>query len=133
MRLRSNFRKPPQEREGLNERTASRTNHTAEVRQLLDDFEKADYFGLADTYNMTHNRVEIAVSAGGCSQVTRETVPCYITDLPATTTVITLTLGNRTKTVSDTFDAPPELESLEDQIDKLSHSEKWVSRRIEPR
>lgn len=99
----------------------------AEVNQLLDAFQKANYFSFQDTYDEFHQRIEIGVLADGCSQTRRETISYYLTDVAVPPTVTSLTIGGKTKTVTDMFGAPSELETLEDQIDELSHSQKWVS------
>lgn len=72
-----------------------------EFRSLLDAFRSADYFSLEDEY-------------GGVA-----------TDSYATGSSITI--GNQKKEIEYYFGAPPALTQLEDTIDRLSHSRKWVN------
>lgn len=72
-----------------------------DFKTLLDDFRAADYFSLEDEY-------------GGVA-----------TDSYATGSSITI--GNQKKEIEYYFGAPPALTQLEDTIDRLSHSRKWVN------
>ncbi len=72
-----------------------------EVRALLQDFRSAKYFSLDDEY-------------GGVA-----------TD--SYTTVSSITIGDQKKQIEYMHGAPQELSSLEDAIDNVSHSRRWVS------
>jgi TonB family protein len=97
----------------------------ADIDQLLADFRNANYFSLDDKYNELHRSTEITVTAGGCNKKLSDTHFSGIpTDLASTLT--TLTIGDRTKSVSDYFGAPASLRKLESQIDQLTNSEQWV-------
>jgi hypothetical protein len=71
------------------------------VSELVAEFERIHYFDLEDKY----------------------TAP--ITDLPTTTT--TIRIGSRFKQVVDYFGAPAALTSLEQRIDEVAGSKRWVS------
>ena len=74
------------------------------VEQLISEFEKVNYDSLKDTY-------------------TEKT----ITDAPSVITSITR--NEKTKTVEHyhgDFDAPEELTGLEDKIDEIVNSERWI-------
>ena len=73
----------------------------ADFRTLLDDFRGAGYFSLEDEY-------------GGVA-----------TD--SYTTTSSIAIGYQKKQVQYMVDAPDELTKLEDAIDHLSHSQKWVN------
>jgi len=110
---------------------------SADVDQLLEGFRNANYFSLDDKYTELHRSTEILVRVGGCHKTLNDshfsTMP---TDLPWTLT--TLTIGDRTKSVSDYYGAPASLRKLETLIDRLTNSERWVggtetgSRHAEP-
>jgi hypothetical protein len=70
------------------------------VRQLVAEFERIHYFDLQNLYT------------------------ARITDLPTTTTSIRI--GERFKKVVDHYGAPDELEKLEDRIDEVAGSDRWV-------
>ena len=74
------------------------------VKKLIEAFYKINYFSLKDKYN-AHS----------------------ITDCPSTETSITI--NGQTKTVyhyHGDFSAPEELTKLEDKIDKIVNSKRWV-------
>jgi hypothetical protein len=76
------------------------------VRQLVSEFQAIDYFSLNDGYTHTD-----------------------ATDMPSTITSITI--AGQTKTVAHyhgDFGAPEELTALEDKIDKIVSTERWVKR-----
>jgi len=75
-----------------------------EIDQLVKEFKRIDYFSLNDEY-------------------TERT----ITDAPSVITSITL--DGKTKTIEHyhgDFSAPEELTELEDKIDEIVKSEKWI-------
>ncbi len=72
-----------------------------EFRTLLDAFRAANYFSLEDEY-------------GG-----------FATD--SYSTISSVTIGDQKKEIEYMFGAPPALTQLEDTIDRLSHSHKWVN------
>ncbi|MFC1894066.1 DUF6438 domain-containing protein [Chloroflexota bacterium] len=75
-----------------------------EIDQLVKEFKRIDYFSLNDEY-------------------TERT----ITDAPSVITSITL--DGKTKTIEHyhgDFSAPEELTELEDKIDEIVNSEKWI-------
>ncbi len=72
-----------------------------ELRALLQDFRSTNYFSLDDEY-------------GGVA-----------TD--SYTTVSSITIGDQKKQIQYMYGAPQELSSLEDAIDTVSRSRKWVS------
>jgi Domain of unknown function (DUF6438) len=71
------------------------------VSQLVAEFERIHYFNLEDTYT------------------------ARITDLPTTTTSIRI--GSRFKQVVDYYGAPAALTALEQRIDEVAGSKRWVS------
>ena len=76
------------------------------IRQLVNEFHAIDYFSLDDEY-----------------------LDADATDLPSATTSITL--NGQTKTVAHyhgDFSAPEELTTLEDKIDEIVSTERWVKR-----
>ncbi len=83
-------------------RTASISEE--KVRQLVNEFQKIDYFSLNDEY-----------------------VDVTATDMPTAITFISV--NGQTKTVAHyhgDFDAPEELTALEDKIDEIVSTERWV-------
>lgn len=70
------------------------------VQQLAAEFERIHYFDLQNIYT------------------------ARITDLPTTTTSIRI--GGRFKKVVDHYGAPDELEKLEDRIDEVAGSDRWI-------
>jgi hypothetical protein len=74
-----------------------------QVRELVQAFYDADFFNMQDRYEDN------------------------VTDLPSTTT--TITLNGETKSVYNYFGAPEELEALEDKIDEISGAAEWVGPR----
>ena len=86
------------------EGTRTATISEDKVRQLISEFQAIDYFSLDDEY--TH------VDA---------------TDMPSAITSITI--AGKTKTVAHyhvDFSAPEELTALEDKIDEIVSTERWV-------
>jgi len=83
--------------------------HTAqitqeEVKELIDEFYKIEYFSLKDSYEEYR-----------------------VTDMPSTITSITI--NGRTKTVRHYHgdkNAPKELTELERKIDEITNSKQWV-------
>ena len=75
------------------------------VRQLVAEFERIHYFDLQNIYT------------------------AHITDLPTTTTSIRI--GERFKKVVDHYGGPNELEKLEDRIDEVAGSDRWVKKQVE--
>lgn len=96
----------------------------ANVDQLLADFRNANYFALDDKYVELRKSTEILVTAGGCTKKLSQTHIGMATDLSSTVT--TLTIGDKTKKVLDYYGAPASLRQLENKIDELTHSDKWV-------
>ncbi len=84
----------------------------AAVRALVHGFEAIDFFSLRDSYRSVEN------ADGSVTEVT---------DLP--TTFVSLRLGDRVKRVEDYFGGPKALRDLEDRIDEVAGTRKW----IEPR
>jgi len=72
------------------------------VRELVKAFYETDYFSLKNEYS------------------------AQVTDLPTTTTSITV--DGRFKQVINYYGAPEQLMELENKIDDISSSEKWVGR-----
>jgi hypothetical protein len=71
------------------------------VKELIDEFYKINYFSLKDRYYDP------------------------VTDLP--TTITSISINGKSKRVEDyCCDAPKELRELEDKIDEITESEKWV-------
>jgi len=73
-----------------------------DVRQLVAEFERIRYFDLQNIY------------------------AAHITDLPSTTTSIRI--GERFKKVIDHYGGPDELKNLEDRVDEVAGSDRWVKR-----
>ena len=73
----------------------------AAVAALVEEFQRTHYFDLKDEYT------------------------ARITDMPTTTTSIRI--GSRFKRVVDYYGAPPELTALENRIDEVAGSRRWVS------
>jgi hypothetical protein len=78
--------------------------------RLVMKIEEIDFFSLQDRYDGKNQ---------DGSGVT-------VTDLP--TRKITVTKGDRTKSVENYFRGPPALKELEDLIDELAKSQAWVGR-----
>ncbi|MFC1946547.1 DUF6438 domain-containing protein [Chloroflexota bacterium] len=75
------------------------------IRQIVEEFEKIDYFSLNDEY-------------------TERT----ITDAPSAITSITMNMETKTiKHYHGDFSAPEELTELEDKIDEIVNSEQWIN------
>ncbi len=72
-----------------------------DVKALVDEFYRIDYFSLKDEYRAPE------------------------TDLP--TTITSITVDGRSKEVLDYVAGPVELKELEDRIDEVAGSEKWVA------
>jgi hypothetical protein len=70
------------------------------VQQLVAEFERIHYFDLENVYT------------------------ARITDLPTTTTSIRI--GDRFKKVVDHYGGPGDLEKLEDRIDEVAGSDRWI-------
>lgn len=73
----------------------------SDVKELVDSFYEAGFFSLRDRYEQP------------------------VTDLPSQTTSITLD-GTTTKTVHRYGFEPERLAALEDRIDEIAETEKWV-------
>ena len=71
-----------------------------QVRELVDEFYKARFFSMTDRYEQS------------------------VTDLPSQTTSITI--DGETKTVYRYGFGPTRLAELEDKIDEIAQTEKWV-------
>jgi ABC-type amino acid transport substrate-binding protein len=85
---------------GVKEATISQD----EIKKLVSEFEKVNYFSLSDSYTQV-----------------------VITDFPYVTTSITA--GGKTKTIRHyhgDLDAPKSLKELEDKIDEIVNSAQWV-------
>jgi hypothetical protein len=82
----------------------------AAMAELLKAFVDADYFGLKDNYDSIQN-------PDGTETV--------VTDLP--TTYTSLTLNGRVKKIEDYVGAPKQLEQLENRIDTMAGSKRWVA------
>jgi hypothetical protein len=72
-----------------------------QVKALVDEFYKIDFFGLEDSYTAS------------------------IIDLPSTTTSITIA-GN-TKSVYNYYGAPEKLIELENKIDEITNVQQWTN------
>ena len=70
------------------------------VEGLVNEFDKVRFFSLQDRYTGS------------------------VTDLP--TTITSITIHGKTKTVRNYFGAPKELIALEEKIDETTHSKQWV-------
>ncbi len=75
----------------------------AQVRELVAEFYKADFFALKDEYTSI-------VYPDGFIEV--------VTDLPGKT--VSIRLGKRTKSVYDYYGTPPQVRRLEQKIDEVS-------------
>ena len=75
---------------------------TDKVKGLVDEFYKIDYFSLQDKYYAP------------------------VTDLPTTTTAITI--DGKTKKVVNYYGAPEKLSELENIIDEITNSKKWIGK-----
>ena len=71
------------------------------VKELVDEFYRIDYFSLKDRYEEP------------------------VTDLPSTTTSITI--NGKTKSVYNYLGAPRKLVELENKIDEITNSNKWIN------
>jgi hypothetical protein len=79
------------------------------IRQLVSEFQRIDYFSLKDSYEQ-HNA----------------------TDMPSAIT--SMTINGKKKTVSHyhgDFSAPKQLTELEDRIDEIVTTDKWVNRYLQ--
>jgi len=97
--------------------TGKRTAKITElqVRKLLDDFAKINYFGLKDSYAVGP---DIVADDGSVTRSWRTT------DLP--TTYIGLTQNGQTKRIEDYEYAPDELRRLEVEIERVVNSHQWL-------
>ena len=82
----------------------------ASVESLVQEFIKIDYFGLNDKYTTIKNP---------------DGTETIVLDLP--TTITSLTLAGKQKRIVDYVGAPQQLMELEDEIDKVANSKRWVS------
>jgi hypothetical protein len=82
----------------------------ASVESLVKEFNDIDYFALEDEY--------ITIKNADGSETS-------VTDLP--TTITTFTFAGKQKKVIDYIGAPKRLVELEDDIDKVVNSKRWVS------
>jgi hypothetical protein len=80
-----------------------------EVQRLISDFLKIDYFHLKGSY-------EIYKQLDGSEM--------YASDLP--TTYTSLRLGNQQKSVKDYAFAPQALVELENEVDRVADSHRWI-------
>ena len=86
------------------EGTVTTTISEDEIKQLIAEFQKIDYFSLRDSYEERN-----------------------ATDMPSTFT--SLTVNGKTKTVRHyhgDFSAPEKLTGLEDRIDQIVNSDQWI-------
>jgi hypothetical protein len=79
------------------------------VENLVADFLRADYFALRDSYETYKNRKGRTWT---------------ITDLPTVTT--SLRVGTTKKSVRDYAFGPPRLGELEDEIDRVANTKRWI-------
>lgn len=70
------------------------------IKELVDEFYAINYFALKDKYDAP------------------------ITDMP--TTITSITIGGKTKKVVNYYGAPKKLDELENKIDEITDSKKWV-------
>lgn len=78
---------------------------TGQLQALVDDFEKAGFFGFNDEYT------------------------AQVSDLPTKTTSISI--GGEYKKVINYYGAPQILTQLEDKIDEVAGTRKWVEGEVE--
>lgn len=81
-----------------------------DVRKLVSEFEKVDYFSLNNSYTSED-----------------------VTDSPSANTSITI--GGRQKSINHYLgddSTPPKLTILEDKIDDITNSDQWISKKPEP-
>jgi hypothetical protein len=91
------------------EGTITTTINEEKIRQLVSEFQRIDYFSLKDSYEQ-HNA----------------------TDMPSAIT--SMTINGKKKTVSHyhgDFSAPKQLTKLEDRIDEIVSTDKWVNRYLQ--
>jgi hypothetical protein len=84
--------------------------------ELVNEFERVRFWDALDEYKLHHGaerRGDKIVRFEG-----------DVTDLP--TTILTLRLGDRTKTTRLYVDYPPELRALADSIDRKSGAWRWI-------
>jgi hypothetical protein len=79
---------------------AAATIAPGDVAMLVAAFEKADYFNLENRYTAN------------------------ITDMP--TTITSIRVGGRSKSVTDYYGAPQVLKDLEKEIDRVARTAQWV-------
>ena len=79
------------------------------IKQLVEEFYEIDYFSFEDSYTYK-------VNDDGSRTV--------VQDLPTTKTSITI--EGKTKSVDNYYGAPEKLKALEDKIDEMCNSKKWV-------
>ncbi|MGB8509344.1 MAG: DUF6438 domain-containing protein [Pyrinomonadaceae bacterium] len=82
------------------------------VRELVEEFYKADYFSMEKEY---------------LSRKNADGTETQVTDLPATQTSITI--GKKTKSVYNYFGGPDALRELEHKIDQISGVAKYVKKK----
>lgn len=75
------------------------------IKELVDEFYAIGFFSLKDKY-------------------TGEDEGVYVSDLPSTTTSITV--NGQTKSVLDYYGTPQKLKNLENKIDEITNSKQWV-------
>ena len=82
----------------------------SQVAALAATVERIRFFELNDEYRVIRN-------ADGTTSM--------VTDLP--TTLVTVTIGGRTKRIEDYFGAPDSLKQFEAQIDEAARTKRWVT------
>ena len=90
--------------------------------KLLEAFRKADFFSLEDAY-VYRRPTEVFLQAGGCVTM-RRGIYGLATHLP--TKVTSLQIGDRRKRVEHYDGAPASLTNLENEIDRIVNSDRWL-------
>ena len=76
----------------------------AKVKDLINEFYEIDYFSLHNEYTAN------------------------ITDLP--TTITSIKIAGQAKRVSNYYGAPEKLRELEDMIDEVTNSQRWIGKKL---
>ena len=89
----------------------------SDVMLLLDKIYQVRFFDFVDSYE---SKFSLEANERGAVQV----IPLTPTDMP--TSIITVKIGNYTKSVSNYYNAPDGLKEIEDYIDGIARSYRWL-------
>ena len=89
----------------------------SDVMLLLDKIYQVRFFDFVDSYE---SKFSLEANENGGVQV----IPLTPTDMP--TSIITVKIGNYTKSVSNYYNAPDGLKEVEDNIDGIARSYRWL-------